>query len=63
MQSFKLGDGSGGAPPPDDPPHASQTWHTFLTSQAPPLVSIAFSAVPTLTGRTLLVFIVLGSRL
>jgi putative transposase len=38
----------------------SQTWHTFLTNHVTTLVSIDFFTVPTLTGRVLLVFLLLA---
>jgi putative transposase len=42
---------------PRRPP--SQTWRTFLTNHVATLVSMDFFAAPTLTGRTLFVFVVL----
>ena len=42
---------------PRRPP--SQTWRTFLTNHVAALASIDFFTVPTLTGRVLLVFVVL----
>lgn len=42
---------------PRRPP--SQTWRTFLTNHVPPMGSMDFFTVPTVTGRTRFVFVVL----
>ena len=40
---------------------SSQTWRTFLTNHVATLVSMDFFTVPTLTGRVLFVFVLLGA--
>jgi putative transposase len=40
----------------------SQTWRTFLTNHVATLVSIDLFTVPTLTGRVLLVLVLLDTE-